>query len=361
MSAISAVYFTSILSMLGSTALAVQVSAPLSSAAVALFALQTTPQAAIFSHGLSPLGLAPLPPYDFTSSNMALHPNATGFDKFDGKDEKNATKEDFSGGDTIPIESLKSEISGNKDGETQKVNYSLNAESPENRPSSASLWSILFLDSLLSQLWAVANLKPKLMSMLGVSFSHKPEEALSQIGSHQCRSHGPSNPRKRPRRNPGICDPSGLNHHFIPHTQSSVSPCTPDKSQFCPTLDDSTDCCMCFANDANPSSSHLKKLILEDKLNHQQCHGNSPPTTYDPGNPLLKTNPSSFNRACTCRNEKRTVNLEAQNQAFSQPTPVFVTSQHASRYSKILPEVREKRLKVPVGFYTGIYQAVQVT
>ncbi|XP_059152317.1 uncharacterized protein LOC131938328 [Physella acuta] len=358
MSAISAVYLTSILSMLGSTALAVQVSAPLSSAAVAFFTLQTAPQTAIFSHGLSPLGLAPSPPpYDFTSSNMALHPNESGFENFDSKEEKNSTQ-DFGGGDTIPIESLMSEISRNEDCETQQVNYSLNAEDPENRPASASLWSILFLDSLLSQLWAVASLKPKLMSMLGVSFSHKPEQAVSTIGSRGCRGHGSSNPRKRARRNPGICDPLGGSHHST-QSQSSVLPCAPDGSQSS-TQDDSTDfcTCMCFTSDANPSLSHLEKLILE-KFNHRQCR-NSPPTTYGPGNPLLKTGPNSFCGVSTCRN-KRTMNPEAQHQDSSQPTPVLVTSHHASRYSKMLPEVRKEQLKVPVGFYTGIFQAVQVT
>ncbi|GFN99716.1 cyclin pas1/pho80 domain containing 1 [Plakobranchus ocellatus] len=191
---LSAAYVTSLLSMLGSVVLATQVSGPLSSATVALMALHSSPSGLILGghssllpvpslcgdgggsgHCQDPSGLEDsmqvveldpldanrtdqrerspegLPPIVYEEMQRAMLFYDTSQDPIYPREEQRPetdASEEGNGERGEEVESLGTQRSREREEP---------AEMPPARQVSSSLWSLLFLDSLLSQIWSLST------------------------------------------------------------------------------------------------------------------------------------------------------------------------------------------------------------
>ncbi|CAL1535249.1 unnamed protein product [Lymnaea stagnalis] len=376
MSAFSAVYLTGIISMLGSTALAAQVSGPLSSVAVALFTLQSSPLTMILSNSM-PL----VDPSTFTSplynrgdpGSLVVTPN-------NHSDWDEGTNEDFrpqtwnrkggwndgsivpDPGEDPPYVMMKSQEK-EESGVTDNSSTSEDKRSTINPARHSSLWSLWFLDSLLSQLWAVATFKPKPLNFLGASLSHKSDKDESSVA-------GPADQslkfRKRDRKHhykhsfdssstPAFSDPATPASNIVPESRLESAGLNSEKS---------CDCYCCL----NPACDGWF-----GKLSGKVHCGSAHSSFFPRGQSMESTESKSERlsdqasqpqhcclRSSLCCTEQ--LQLLFDNIDLGSIPQLGQTKRHIES-SETVPLLysRTDHHKVSLGFYTGMYQALIVT
>uniref|UniRef100_A0A0B6ZW66 Protein CNPPD1 n=1 Tax=Arion vulgaris TaxID=1028688 RepID=A0A0B6ZW66_9EUPU len=369
---ISAAYLTSVLSLMGSTALAVHISGHLSSITFALLTVQSSPLTrTVSAELLQPASTLPISLASMSASLMYTNPvevnesevSSVGLasswnldtDWHGGLDDKRDSP-----GNPIP------ETSGHVKDPRQNPPYSGNAEHDSSTMSARPLW---LLNSLVSHLWTVLCIKSQLAHHLDGLISckmHSPQETASL--NSQKSDHGLSDKQShRVRRRMGNKQDDKIIERTIKKMSTSA-----DKSPV-------ADIEVCCNFDETVTQDHIRSYHSTGLINwifpwhhfsqtSATYYNNSQPTFHDRGqrnslvgNPRqlssLVSATSHMNDRCTQHNSLEHIFYPERYEYNTRPplSTVFHNMQ-PSNCTNSCQIPLQFRPEIQVGFCTSIYQ-----